>query len=102
MPNVPHNRLTFDETEVSRIAEVVRSGYWACGPKVAQLEMALKERVQAHYAVCVASGSAALRLTLKGLGVYPGDRVLIPAYCCVALVNAVLACHATPVTVDVR
>src|SRR6516162_2023628 len=102
MPNVPHNRLTFDETEVSRIVEVVRSGYWACGPKVAQLESALKKKVGIAHAVCVASGSAALRLTLKGLGVQPGDTVLVPAYCCVALVNAVLACHATPVTVDVR
>jgi perosamine synthetase len=69
---------------------------------VAQLESALKKKVGIAHAVCVASGSAALRLTLKGLGVQPGDTVLVPAYCCVALVNAVLACHATPVTVDVR
>ena len=39
---------------------------------------------------------AALRLVLKGLGVKPGNRVLVPVYSCVALANATLACGATP------
>jgi len=101
MKTVPHNRLTYGDLEMEAIAEVVRSGYWACGPRVGQLEKSLACRAGTSRAVCVASGSAALRLALRGLGVKPGDRVLIPAYCCVALANAVLACGANPVPVDI-
>jgi perosamine synthetase len=99
---VPHNRLTHDSVEVDRLAEVVRSGYWACGPKTTELEAALRRRAGVEHAVCVASGSAALRLCLQSLSVGSGDSVLIPAYCCVALVNAVLARRALPVPVDIR
>ena len=102
MSLIPHNRLTHGDAEVQSITEVVRSGYWACGPRTAVLEDALARRSGVTHAVSVASGSAALRLALKGLGVGRGESVLIPAYCCVALANAVLACGATPVLVEVR
>lgn len=98
---VPHNRLTFDESEVEAVANAVRSGFWACGPQVARLERTLEEMAGVKYAVCVASGLSALRLALLGLGVRPSDSVLIPAYCCVALPNSVLACGARPIPVDV-
>jgi dTDP-4-amino-4,6-dideoxygalactose transaminase len=68
---------------------------------VAQLETALAELAEVNYAIGVASGLSALRLSLLGLGVKSGDRVLVPAYSCVALANAVLACGATPVPVDI-
>jgi dTDP-4-amino-4,6-dideoxygalactose transaminase/RimJ/RimL family protein N-acetyltransferase len=98
---VPHNRLTFDEHEVTAVAEAVRSGQWASGIRVASLEDQLARRAGAAHAVCVSSGLSALRLALLAVGVQPGDRVLVPAYSCVALANAVIACGAVPVPVDV-
>jgi perosamine synthetase len=98
---IPHNRLTFDEAEAQGILQVVRSGYWACGPKTRELEKALALRAGASCAIGVSSGSAALRLTLKALGVGRGETVILPAYSCVALANAVLACGAEPIAVDV-
>ena len=47
------------------------------------------------------SGVAGLRLALLALGVGPEDEVVVPAYSCVALLNAVLALGATPVLADV-
>jgi dTDP-4-amino-4,6-dideoxygalactose transaminase len=79
----------------------VRSGYWAQGPRVQELETALARLGGVQHAVCVASGLAALRLALGGLGVKAGESVLVPAYSCVALANSVLAWGATPVAVDV-
>ena len=99
--DVPHNRLTFDATEVEAIRRVVESGWWASGPRVADLEAALVQTSGARDAVAVGSGLAALRLALKGLGVGRGDTVVVPAYSCVALPNAVLSLGATPVPIDV-
>jgi perosamine synthetase len=100
-PNVPHNRITHDASEVQAVVSTLQSGQWASGPKVAQLEAALAKAAQVKFAVCVGSGTAGLRLTLKGLGIKPGDKVAVPAYSCVALANATLACDALPVPVDV-
>ena len=101
MFEIPHNRLTFGESECEAVLRTVRSGQWAQGPRVEELETALAGMGGVRHAVCVGSGFAALRLTLRALGVRPGDTVLVPAYSCVALANATLALGATPVPVDV-
>jgi perosamine synthetase len=101
MPKIPHNRLTFGDAECEAILRTVRSGQWAQGPRVEELETALAGLGGVRHAVCVGSGLAALRLTLGALGVQSGDSVLVPAYSCVALANAALAWGATPVAVDV-
>ncbi len=99
---VPHNRLTFGPEEVDAVATAVASGQWTSGERVAELERRLAAGARVAHAVCVASGTSALRIALLGLGVGPRDRVFVPAYSCVALANAVLACGATPVPVDVE
>lgn len=99
---IPHNRLTFGNAECEAVAQTIRSGHWAQGPRVKALEAVLSRMSGVEHAVCVASGFSALRLSLGALGVAPSDSVVIPAYCCVALANAVLAWGATPVQVDIE
>ena len=101
-PPVPHNRLTWDERDADAVAAAVRSGYWAGGRSVSALEAQCAALAVVRAGVAVASGFSALRLGLHALGISPGDAVLIPAYCCVALPNAVLALGACPVPVDVK
>lgn len=99
---VPHNRLSLGKKEERAVAAVVRSGYIAGGVKVAALEKALDKHFGfKNGATAVASGSAALRLTLMALGIKERDEVLVPAYSCVALPNAVLSLGAKPIAVDV-
>ncbi|HOE66244.1 MAG TPA: DegT/DnrJ/EryC1/StrS aminotransferase family protein [Candidatus Hydrogenedentes bacterium] len=98
---IPHNRLTHGEPESLAVAETLASGRWAQGPRVAALENALCTAGGVAHAACVASGVSALRLALLALGVGPGARVIVPAYSCVALANAVLACGAEPALADV-
>lgn len=83
------------------MAEVVRSGHWSSGSKVAALEKALAEIADTEFAVCVSSGFSALQLSLLAVGIEPGDRVLVPAFSCVALPNAVLACGSEPISTDI-
>ena len=99
---VPHNRLTHGRQEEAAVAAVVASGQWAGGDRVEELERRLAERAGVPFAVCVGSGLAALRLSLRAVGVGKGSRVVVPAYSCVALANAALSLGADPVAVDVE
>jgi dTDP-4-amino-4,6-dideoxygalactose transaminase len=102
MPFVPHNRLTFGDAECESVAQTIRSGHWAQGPRVQELELALRRMTGVDHAVCVSSGFSALRLSLGALGIQLADAVVIPAYCCVALANVALAWGATPVPADIE
>jgi perosamine synthetase len=98
---VPHNRLTHGTAESYAAAAAVASGQWAIGPRVRELERRLAERANRRHAVCVASGLAAVRLSLRALGVAATERVIVPAYSCAALATAVLANQAEPVPVEI-
>src|SRR5437899_6782429 len=102
MAEVPHNRVTLGEPEYEAVSRTVRSGQWAQGPRVEELERVLAQVAGVGYAVCVGSGLAALRLSLGALHVGSDDHVLVPAYACVALANAALSWGAAPVPVDIE
>jgi len=97
---IPHSRPTVSEGDVEHVARVVRSGGLAQGPEVAAFEGELAARLSVEAAAAVSSGSAALELALRALGVGAGDEVIIPTYVCDALHHAVTRCHARPVLAD--
>lgn len=99
---IPHVRLTLDEAEIAAATDVLRSGYLAMGPKAAELEVALSTQVNQTYGAVVSSGTTALHLALLALGVKKGDEVILPAYSCQALLNAVLYVEARPRLVDIN
>lgn len=63
-------------------------------------ERAFAARVGRAGGVAVNSGTSALHVALRALGVGPGDEVVIPTYTCVALLHAVACCGARAVLVD--
>src|SRR2546428_5034826 len=97
---IPHSRPTLVEEDALAVARIVRGGGLAQGPEGAGLERALAERLGTEDAAAVASGSVALELALRGLGIDTGDEVLIPSYVCDALHHAVTRCGGVPVLVD--
>ena len=82
------------------MAAVVRRGWVAPGPEVSAFEHELAARLGTEAVAAVSSGSAALELALRALGVGPGHEVVIPTYVCDALYHAVGRTGATPVLVD--
>ena len=90
------------EPELSEaVARVARSGTYLFGPELDAFEAEFAEFTGRRYAVGVASGTDALRLSLLALGVGPGDEVIVPAFTAVPTAAAVCATGATPVFVDV-
>jgi perosamine synthetase len=88
--------------EADAAARVVRSGWVLQGPEVAAFERELAEAVGAAHAVAVSSGTTAIELALRVLGVGPGDEVVTVSHSFIATANAVLAVGARPVFVDVE
>lgn len=70
------------------------------GPDLGQFEEEMAARVGVGHAAAVASGTAALHLALRLLGVGPGDEVLVPTLTFVATANAVTYTGAIPVFID--
>lgn len=87
--------------EESYVVAALRSGWVApVGPDLDVFECEVAARVGARGAVAVSSGTAALHLALLGVGVGPGDAVIVPTLTFVATANAVRYAGARPVFVD--
>jgi dTDP-4-amino-4,6-dideoxygalactose transaminase len=83
------------------IRSVLESGHFILGPNTKALEHEVAAYVGVGHAVGVASGTDALILALRALGIGPGDDVIVPDYTFLATASAVLHAGASPVLVDV-
>jgi perosamine synthetase len=99
---IPHSRPFLGREEIEAVNRVIQSRHIAQGAEVEQLEREWADATGNRGAVCVGSGLAALRLALHALGAGPGSEVIVPAYSCIAILNAVLALGGTPVLADVE
>ena len=98
---IPHSRPTLPVgDEWSEVTDSTVPGWAADGPCVERFSREASTVLGADYGFAVNSGTSALHLALLAAGVQPGDEVLIPAYCCAALLNAVGLAGARPVLVD--
>jgi dTDP-4-amino-4,6-dideoxygalactose transaminase len=90
------------DEEVEAVAQTLRSGWLTTGPRTAELERRFAEYLEAAHAIAVASGTAALHLSLLALGVGPGDEVITSPITWPATANVIVHAGATPVFADVR
>ena len=90
------------EEEIAAVSETLRSGWLTSGPATAELERRFAEYAEAKHALAVASGTAALHLSLLALGVGPGDEVITTPITWPATANVIVHCGARPVFADVR
>ena len=92
--------------EVEAIKKVIESGQLfryrgGEGGETDKFEKEWSEKIGCKYTTAMTSGTAALICGLAGMGVGPGDEVIIPAYTFMATASACLAVGAVPVLVDV-
>jgi dTDP-3-amino-3,4,6-trideoxy-alpha-D-glucose transaminase len=83
------------------LADLIDDGDFTNGPRVEAFERAFASFCGTHACVGVASGLDALRIALLGLGIGPGDEVIVPGATFVATYEAVTQTGATPVPVDI-
>jgi dTDP-3-amino-3,4,6-trideoxy-alpha-D-glucose transaminase len=103
---VPFIRLDSAEPELfAELMEVVeriaRDSAFTLGPELERFEAAFASFCGSEHAAGVSSGTAALEIALRALGIGPGDEVIVPTYSFIATAEAVSTVGATPVIVDV-
>ena len=99
---VPRSSADITEDDVESVVEVLRSGRLSLGPAQERFEELVAEYVGVEHAVAVSSGTAALHLLVRAVGIEPGDEVLVPSFTFAASVNCILYEGAVPVFVDVE
>jgi dTDP-4-amino-4,6-dideoxygalactose transaminase len=104
IPFLDLDRLHVDLREDLDLAwkSVLTHGRFVGGPEVAAFEAAFAEYCEARHCAGVANGTDALELILAGLGIGPGDEVIVPTNTFVATAEAVCNVGARPRFVDVR
>lgn len=85
-----------------RMQAVLAHAQFILGPEVAELEAALAELVGVEHCVTVGSGTQALELALRALGIGPGHEVITVAFSWISAAEAVALVGATPVFVDIE
>ena len=83
------------------VDRVLSHGQFINGPEVRELESQLAQRLGVAEVVGVASGTAALTLGMRALGIGPGDEVVTVAHSYVATGTSILLAGARPVFVDI-
>ena len=98
---IPLAKPWVGEDEQRAVAAVLESGQLVQGPNVERFEHAVAALVGRRHAVAVSSGTAALQLSLRALGVSQGDEVLCPAFSWPSPAHAARLCGARVRFVDV-
>jgi dTDP-4-amino-4,6-dideoxygalactose transaminase len=98
------------EEEKQALLEVIEAGYLfrygspenpAFKARVYQLEQDVARMMDVPYAVAVNSGTTALLVALSGLGVGPGDEVIVPGYTFIASMSSVIYARAVPILAEI-
>ncbi len=83
------------------VLEVLSTPNVSSGPKLGEFEATISAYVGCRFAVGVNSGTSALQLGLRALGVSPGSEIILPSFAFGALLNVILEAQLTPVFIDI-
>lgn len=100
MRQIPFSPPDITEAEINEVVDTLRSGWITTGPKTKELERLIAQRCNTEKAVCLNSNTACAEVTLRILGIGPGDEVIVPAYTYTATAAVVSHVGAKIVMID--
>jgi perosamine synthetase len=98
---IPLSSPDITEAEIEAVSAVLRTSRLSLGPQLEEFERSVTRYVGTSHAIAVNSGTAALHLCIRALGISEGDEVVVPSFAFIAVANAVRYERAVPVFVDI-
>lgn len=98
---VPLSRPDITQLEIDAVCDVLRSPNLSLGPKLPAFEQAFCDRIGTKRAIAVSSGTSALFLCLKAMGIGPGDEVITTPFTFIASATSIMMTGARPVFADI-
>jgi perosamine synthetase len=102
MPQVPLSSQWIDPSDESAVLDVLRSEHLSLGPRLPEFEEGLARVAEVAHGVAVNSGTSALHLIVRSLGLKEGDEVITTPFSFIASSNCLLFERVRPVFVDIR
>ncbi len=99
---IPLSRPDIGEAERAAVLDVLSGERLSLGPRLAAFERAIARRAGTRHGVATSSGTAALHLAVRGLGLGPGDEVVTTPFSFVASANCLVFEGVRPVFADVE
>ncbi len=99
---IPLAKPDITDKEINYVVDVMKSGVLSIGDKVEQFEKMIANLVNTKYAIAVNSGTSALHLIIRSMGIKEGDEVITTPFSFIASSNCILFEKATPVFVDIN
>jgi perosamine synthetase len=99
--NIPIARTSLLDSEIQSVMAPLCSGWLVQGPKVREFEDKWSAFTGVKHSIAVTSCTTGLHLSLAGLGVQPGDEVIVPAFTWISTANVVEHLGAKVVFCDV-
>ncbi|MFA5687320.1 MAG: DegT/DnrJ/EryC1/StrS aminotransferase family protein [Bacilli bacterium] len=97
---IPFSPPDITQDEINEVVDALNSGWITTGPKTKTFEKAIAEYLDVNKVVCLNSQTACAEMTLRLLGIGPGDEVIVPAYTYSASCSVVYHVGATPIMID--
>jgi perosamine synthetase len=98
---IPLSAPDITEAEIAAVTAVLRTSRLSLGPQMEEFEQSMACYVGVSQAVAVNSGTSALHLCIRALGISEGDEVIVPSFAFIAVANVVRYECAVPVFVDI-
>lgn len=99
--NIPFSPPDISQAEIDSVVETLKSGWITTGPKTKKFESEISEYIGTEKTACLNSATASMEMTLRLLGIGPGDEVIVPAYTYTASCSVICHVGADPVMVDI-
>jgi perosamine synthetase len=99
---IPLSRPDITQLEIDAVCDVLRSPHLSLGPKLPAFEKAFCDRIGTKRAIAVNSGTSALFLCLKAMGIGPGDEVITTPFTFIATATSIMMTGARPVFADIN
>ena len=98
--NIPFSPPDISEEEINEVVDTLKSGWITTGPKTKLFEKKIAEYCNTSKAVALNSATAAMEMTLRLLGIGPGDEVITSAYTYSASASVITHVGAKIVLID--